>query len=91
MEHFFYGSFNLTFPEGSDTGYLAVHPEMAPAKVGIKPLGSYFIYCIHPVHGSCTFIVEQDDSCKWYCERKPPFIADAFIEWIGNQIEAHSK
>lgn len=91
MDNFFYGSFNLTFHEGSETGYLAVHPEMAPAKVGIKPLGSYFIYCIHPVRGSCTFIVEQDEACRWFSERHPPFISLAFIEWIGSQIENHSK
>ena len=40
MEDFFYGSFNLSFHEGSETGYLTVHPEMAPAATGIKPLGT---------------------------------------------------
>ena len=90
-KHFFYGSFNLTFHEGNETGYLAVLPEMYPAKVGIKPSGNYFIYCIHPERDSCTFLVEQDSECKSFSERKPLFIADAFIEWIGSQIEAHSK
>ncbi|MBE7171957.1 MAG: hypothetical protein INR73_15325 [Williamsia sp.] len=86
MENFFYGSFNLTFHEGTETGYLAVHPEMYPANPGIRPSGNYFIYCIHPERGSCTFVVKQDENCKWFSEKKLLFISDAFVEWIGEQI-----
>ncbi|MBE7172894.1 MAG: hypothetical protein INR73_20120 [Williamsia sp.] len=91
MEDFFYGSFNLIFHEGSSTGYLTVHPEMVPSGTGIKPLGSYFVYSIHPTCGSFTFIMKQDKDCKWFCETKPSFIADAFIGWVGTQIEIHGR
>ena len=33
---FSYGSFNINFRDGNDVWYLAIHPEMAPAKTGIK-------------------------------------------------------
>lgn len=86
MQDFFYGSFNLTFHEGTDAGYLAVLPEMFPAEQAIRPSGNYFIYCIHPERGSCMFVVEQDGNCKWFSKSKPPFFSDAFVEWIGEQI-----
>lgn len=64
---------------------------MAPAKISIKPLESYFIYCVHPVNGSCTFTVEQDAEENWISERCPPFINSKFIRWIGKEIENYGK
>jgi len=47
---------------------------MAPAKGGLKALGNYFIYCVHPERGSITLIIEQDEKDNWICDRLPPFI-----------------
>ena len=60
---------------------------MAPAKIGLKALGSYFVYCVHPERGSITFIIEQHDKTNWYCEHMPPFIDSVLIAWIGATIE----
>lgn len=86
MQDFFYGSFNLIFEEENDTGYLAIHPEIYPADQGLEPSGNYFVYCIHPIRGSCTFILKQDKNCKWFSERRPSYIAEALINWFADRI-----
>lgn len=60
---------------------------MAPAAVGLKPVGTYFIYCVHPERGSITFIIEQDEKLNWFCERLPPFIHPFLVACIGKTIE----
>lgn len=66
---------------------LHIIPEMAPARVGLKALGSYFIYCVHPERGSIKFIIEQDEKLNWFCNRLPPFIDPFTVAWIGKTIE----
>lgn len=88
---FSYGSFNISFKQAGEPWYMAVHPEMCPAQQGIKPSGRYFVYCIHPMAGSMTFIVEQDEECKWICQGKPQYISDLFVEWVGKQIEGYNR
>lgn len=70
---------------------LFIHPEMYPAKDGIAPTGKYFIFCIHPVHGSCYFIVEQNERYVWFSQNCPPFIDQNLIASIGDRIELKSK
>lgn len=78
------GSFNAQFK----TGYVSVHPEMKPEANGISSTGRYFVYYLHPVKGSCTFIVEQNEYCKWIAQIYPPFIDQILIDWIGDKIES---
>lgn len=86
-----YGAFSVQFKMQGETWLLHIIPEMGPAKVGLKALGSYFIYSVHPEKGSITFIIEQDEQMEWYCERLPPFITIDFVKWIGATIEESSK
>jgi len=69
-----YGAFSIEFKMQGEPWLLHIIPEMAPAKVGLKALGSYFIYCVHPERGSMTFIIEQDDELSWYSEQLPQFV-----------------
>lgn len=64
---------------------------MAPVKVGLKAMGSYFIYCVHPERGGMSFIIEQDEKEEWYSDRLPPFIDAELVAWIGEQIEEKNK
>jgi len=82
-----HGSFIVPFEDG----YISIHPEMAPKTKGISPTGRYFIYCLHYVKGSCTFIVEQNEYCNWIANTHPPFIDQDLIDWIGKKIESLSK
>ncbi len=84
-----YGAFSIEFKMAGEPWLLHIIPEMAPAKVGLKVLGSYFIYCVHPERGSITFIVEQDEEMNWHCEHMPPFIDPVMVMWIGKTIEEH--
>ncbi len=88
---FAYGSFNINFKDGNDLWYLAIHPEMYPAREVIKPSGNHFIYLIHPTQGSVSFIFEQDENCRWFCEHRPAFFFNWFIDWIGRQIENYNR
>lgn len=86
-----YGSFEIVYRDGSDLWYLAIHPEMYPARQGgIKPSDNYFIYCIHPSRGSCAFIVKQDKNYNWVCEKRPRCISTEFVHWLGKQIELNN-
>lgn len=64
---------------------------MAPYKNSIKPRDRYFVYCIDPTHGSCTFVVELDEKFAWFAEQYPPFIASDLLSWIGERIEFKTK
>jgi hypothetical protein len=86
-----YGVFSLEFETGNNKGLLTIHPEMGQAKIGIRPTGRYFIYCVHPERGSGSFILEQDMNTIWVSERHPPFIEPGLIPWIGQQIEEHKE
>lgn len=82
-----YGAFSIQFKMEGEPGLIHIIPEMAPATVGLKPLGSYFIYLVHPEHGSVTFTIEQDKSLQWFCDQLPPFIDPLMVIWIGKTIE----
>jgi hypothetical protein len=82
-----HGCFNLSFRFANEPGYLSIHPQMYSVKQGVSPTGAYFVYCMHPVHGSCTFVVEQNENGIWASERHPPFVSKAFIQEIGREIE----
>lgn len=82
-----YGAFSAEFQMGGQQWLQHIIPEIAPAKKGLKPLDSYFIYCVHPERGSITFIIEQDEKLNWICEHRPPFIDPVLILWIGKTIE----
>ena len=84
-----YGSFTTHFDIEGESMFIAIHPEMYQAKQGISPSGRYFIYCIHPERGSCTFILEQDEHGTWFSERLPPFIDENLVAWLGRQISMH--
>lgn len=71
MEQPDYGSLTEYFDLNGQSVYFSIHPEMYPAETGIAPTGRYLIYCIHPVHGSCHFIVEQDKDYVWQSEHYP--------------------
>jgi hypothetical protein len=87
-----YGAFSIEFKMKGDPWLLLIIPEMAPAKVGLKALGSYYyIYCVHPERGSMTFIIEQDEQDEWISERLPPFIDPVLVTWIGDQIEEQNR
>jgi hypothetical protein len=79
-----YGSFAVKL----DSCYVAIHPEMYPAKTGIAPSGRYFIYCIDPVQGSCHFIIKQDENYEWFSEFLPPFITKDLVGLIAEAIES---
>jgi len=85
----FYGAFNVAFEREGEPGYVSIHPEMYPKKVGVTPSGRYFIYYMFPSQGTCHFTIEQDDSCNWFSEFHPPFIDKEFINWLGDQIDHH--
>ena len=82
---------SVPFMLEGEMGYVSIHPEMYPTEYGIAPLGSFFIYCLHPVHGSCHFIIEQDDEGDWTCQHAPEFIDFEFVNWIGKKIESQGK
>lgn len=82
-----YDAFSLEFEHAGEKGMIHIIPEMAPARVGLKALGSYFIYCVHPERGGMSFIIEQDEKDKWICDRLPPFIEPELVSWIGATIE----
>ncbi|MEO6001481.1 MAG: hypothetical protein ABIN89_31805 [Chitinophagaceae bacterium] len=86
-----YGTFTIEFPAGGNNGLLNINPEMAAANIGIKPTGRYFIYCVHPERGSCSFILARNENNVWFSERHPAFIDPELITWIGGQIEQHVK
>lgn len=77
-----------SFTAPFEHGYISVHPEMAPAAKGISPTGRYIIYCIDPAHGSCHFIIEQDENCEWFCEVLPPIITKDLVGLIAEAIES---
>ncbi len=81
-----YGAFSVQFKMDDQPWLIHIIPEMAPATVGLKPLGSYFIYLVHPERGSVTFIIEQDEKDNWICSRLPPFIDPIMVTWIGKTI-----
>ncbi len=82
-----YGAFSIEFKMQGEPWLIHIIPEMAPARVGLKALGSYFIYCVHPERGSITFIIEQDEKDNWICDKLPPFIDPVMVAWIGKTIE----
>lgn len=84
---FSFGSFALTFTDRGYAWYFAIHPEMYPVTNGIAPTGNYFIYCTHPICGSCSFIIEQDEDCYWFTKISPPYICKEIIDWLGKHIE----
>ena len=84
-------SINAPFVLQGEMGYVSIHPEMYPTPEGIIPLGSFFIFCMHPIHGTCYFIVEKDQEGNWICEHKPPFIDQEFINWVGGKIDNFSN
>ncbi len=86
-----YGAFSIEFDLNGEKCLIRVIPEMAPARVGLKALGSYFIYCVHPERGSMTFIIAQDEKDGRMCERLPSFIEPGLIAWIGKKIEKRGE
>ena len=84
-----YGSFTTHFDIEGESAFIAIHPEMYPATQGIEPRGRYFIYCIHPERGSCTFTVEQDEHGTWFAENQPAFVDESLVTWLGRQISMH--
>lgn len=87
---FSFGSFAVTFTDRGHSWYLAIHPEMYPVSKGIAPSGNYFVYCTHPLCGSCSFVMEQDADCNWFSEA-PPFIPKEIIDWLGRRIEYRNR
>lgn len=84
-----YGSFTTYFEIEGENAFLAIHPEMKPTIVGIKLSGRYFIYCIHPKRGSCTFVLQQDEHGTWYSTDLAPFIDESLVAALGRQISMH--
>ena len=77
------GFFVMLTPAG---GYVNVNPEFRPELKGISPTGRYHVFYAHPEQGSCTFILEQDEHCKWVSNSKPSFVLQEFIDWIAERI-----
>ncbi|MEJ7737413.1 MAG: hypothetical protein WKF97_08305 [Chitinophagaceae bacterium] len=77
--------FNVPFQRDEGPGYVSIHAEMVPEVQGFSPTGRYFVYCLHPVGGTCHFIVEQDVQGNWMSESLPPFIDDKFIDFIADR------
>ena len=86
-----YGALSTEFKMEGKQWLLNIIPEMAPARECLKPMGSYFIYCVHPERGSITFIIEQDEKLKWVCAHRPPFIDPFLVLWIGKTIEENNE
>ena len=84
-------SFNMPFTEDGQPGYLSINQEMRPYKNSVTPTDRYYIYCMHPKYGSCTFIVVQIKGNAWVSEIHPPYITNMFIERIGIMIENQNK
>lgn len=84
-------TFNLPFESGGEPGYVSVHPEISPAVQGLSPTGRYFVYCLHPQGGSCTFYIEQDEQRNWISECLPQFIDNDFICLITDRIGSQNK
>ena len=89
MDQLNFGSFTTYFDIEGESAYIAVHPEMHPTNTGISPTGRYFIYCIHPERGSCSFILEQDEHGTWFSGDLPSFIDGNLVAGLGRQISMH--
>ncbi len=58
---------------------------------GLAETGSYFIYLLHPKHGSSLFKIEQDLSGHWYSHDAQSFISPELITEIGTEIVERKK
>ena len=68
---FFLNKYDLVWGNGDNKIHFSVYTEMNPAfRLGIKPSGNYFIYCVHPNNGSFSMTIGQNQVCKWICENK---------------------
>jgi hypothetical protein len=52
---------------------------------GLAETGQYYIYLLHPKHGSCIFKIEQDLNGLWH-SNDISFLEDALINEIGAEI-----
>jgi hypothetical protein len=88
-EKFDYSTEGFTMPiqRGSIKTYASVNVEMYYDDQQLEPTGHYFIYLLHPLHGSCHFIIEQViATSNWFSKNAPPFVENDIIQEIGTAI-----
>ena len=82
--------FTCTFDLKGIRGYVSINMEIFREGAVLKGTGRYCIYCLHPLSGSCYFIIAANIRGNWSSDDLPPFIDQSFINWIGDQINKRS-
>ncbi len=93
IESFFdYASHGFIMPLtiGGFNMYACVNAELLYDE-GLAETGQYYIYLLHPKHGSCLFKIEQDLNGLWFSDDSPSFIDQDLINEIGVEIVARKK
>jgi hypothetical protein len=93
VESFFdYASHGFIMPLTIDglNMYACVNSEMVYDE-GLAVTGSYYIYLLHPKHGSSVFKIEQDLNGQWFSDDAPSFIDEDLINQIGVEIVGRKK
>ena len=84
-----YSSEGFTIPiqRGNIKTYASVNVEMYYDDQQLEPTGHYFIYLLHPLRGSCHFIIEQViATSNWFSKNAPGFVENDIIQEIGTAI-----
>jgi hypothetical protein len=93
VESFFdYSSHGFIMPltiEGLNM-YASINSEMAYDE-GLAETGLYYIYLLHPKHGSCVFKIQQSADGQWFSDDSPSFIDEVLINEIGVEIAERKK
>ena len=79
--------FTVPIQRGNVRTYASVNVEMYFDDQQLEPTGHYFIYFLHPLRGSCYFIIEQVvGSGTWFSKNAPAFVENDVIQEIGTAI-----
>ncbi|MEO7049258.1 MAG: hypothetical protein ABI091_28400 [Ferruginibacter sp.] len=80
--------------ENEDSKYYAsVNAEFARVEDGIENTGTWFVFLLHPVNGSCTFTLEKDSSLNdtWIPMEEPTWLEQDTINIITKEIDIFLK
>ena len=73
-------------------GYASINAEMYMDYDGLDITGNYFVYLLHPIHGSTHFTIEPDNSYEgWQKEDGAMWIDKETKQEIINAIDVWCK
>ena len=79
--------FCISIQRGNIKTYASINVEMYYDDQQLEPTGIYFIYLLHPLKGSCYFLIEQEIATgHWFSKNAPAFVEDDIIQEIGTSI-----